>query len=260
MFDPANPTLRRRLAKGDCIGAVWLSLGSVALCELAALSRPDAIVIDMQHGLWDRLSLEAAIGVTPSSVPVLVRVGENTAAAIGQALDAGAEGVIVPLVESAEAARAAVAAARYPPKGTRSGGGIRPLAHFPDYVAAAGALVVAVMIETRLGLRHARAIAAVPGVDMVFIGTGDLALSIGAFPADTARTDLDPLRKLALLFEPQNVLRRVRHQLPKFFLGDDAGNLGRHRGGSTAVHIPPGDNVWPTDGLPSIVLYFLLFR
>ena len=189
MFDPASPTLRRRLAKGDCIGAVWLSLGSVALSELAARSGPDAIVIDMQHGLWDRQSLEAALGVSPSSVPVLVRVGENTAAAIGQALDAGAEGVIVPLVESAEAARAAVAAARYPPKGIRSGGGIRPLAHFPDYVAAAGALVVAVMIETRRGLRNARAIAAVPGVDMVFIGTGDLALSIGAFPADTARTE-----------------------------------------------------------------------
>ena len=189
MFDPARPTLRRRLAKGDSLGAVWLSLGSVALCEIAARGRPDAIVIDMQHGLWDRLSLEAAIGATPSDVPVLARVSENTPAAIGQALDAGAEGVIVPLVETVAQARAAVAAARYPPQGARSGGGVRPLANFPDYVAAAGAIVVAVMIETKTGLRNARAIATVKGVDLVFIGTGDLALSLGAFPADTARVD-----------------------------------------------------------------------
>ena len=127
------------------------------MVELAARAKPDAIVIDMQHGLWERAALEAAIGVTPAAVPVLVRVAENSAIAIGTALDAGAEGVIVPLVETAAQARAAVAAARYPPRGARSGGGIRPLAQFADYVAAAGgAIVVAVMIETNKGLQCPR--------------------------------------------------------------------------------------------------------
>lgn len=183
MFDPRHPTLRKRLERGDALGVFWLSLGSVSLCELAARARPDAIVIDMQHGLWDRRTLEDAMGVVPSDIPVLARVAENSRAAIGEALDAGAEGVIVPLVECAEQARAAVALAHYPPRGSRSGGGVRPLADFVEYYKAAeSAIFVCVMIETENGARNARQIAAVEGVDMVFIGTGDLALSLGAFP------------------------------------------------------------------------------
>ena len=183
MFDPRRPTLRYRLDRGDRLGVAWLALGSVALCEIAARARPDAIVLDLQHGLWDRLSMEHAIAAVPSDIPVLVRVAENTPLAIGQALDAGAEGVVVPLVETAKQARAAVAASRYPPKGERSGGGVRPLVDFVDYVGAAERnIVVAVMIETKRGVRNARAIAAEPGVDLVFIGTGDLSLSLGTFP------------------------------------------------------------------------------
>jgi 2-keto-3-deoxy-L-rhamnonate aldolase RhmA len=190
MFDPHRPTLRYRLHRGDSLGVFWLSLGSVALCELAARSRPDAIVIDMQHGLWERTTLELAIGVVPCDIPVMVRVAENTPLAIGQALDAGAEGVIVPLIETAKQARAAVAASHYPPRGKRSGGGVRPLADFVDYVDAAGrSIVVCLMVETEKGRRNARKIAAVEGVDMVFIGTGDLALSIGCFPQIDARHD-----------------------------------------------------------------------
>jgi 2-keto-3-deoxy-L-rhamnonate aldolase RhmA len=184
MLDPRRPTLRYRLDKGDRLGVAWLSLGSVALCELAARARPDAIVLDLQHGLWDRVSTEHAIAAVPAEIPVLVRVAENTPAAIGQALDAGAEGIIVPLVETAKQARRAVSAAHYPPRGERSGGGVRPLSDFVDYVAAAErAIVVCVMIETARGVRNARAIAAAQGVDLVFIGTGDLALSLGTFPA-----------------------------------------------------------------------------
>jgi 2-keto-3-deoxy-L-rhamnonate aldolase RhmA len=134
MYDPRRPSLRYRLDKGDTLGVAWLALGSVALCELAARARPDAIVLDLQHGLWERASMEHAIAAVPSDIPVLVRVAENTPLAIGQALDAGAEGVIVPLVETAKQARAAV-----------------------------------------------------EGVDMVFIGTGDLALSLGTFPNADAR-------------------------------------------------------------------------
>lgn len=182
MFDPRQPTLKTSLATGKCLGVVWLSLGSVAIAELAARSRPDAVVIDMQHGLWERRDLEAAIGVVPSAIPVIVRVAENSALAIGTALDAGAEGVIVPLVETAKQARRAVSHAKYPPHGERSGGGVRPLQDFVNYVDAAGHIAVMVMVETAKGLANVDEIAAVDGVDMVFIGTGDLALSIGAFP------------------------------------------------------------------------------
>src|SRR3954453_9341322 len=188
MFDPSRSKLRFRIDRGDCLGVVWLAMGSVAMVEAAARSRPDGIVLDLQHGLWDRRDLEAAIGIVPPEIPVLVRVAENSATAIGQALDAGAEGVIVPLVESAKQAEKAVSYSRFPPHGIRSGGGVRPLADFISYTQAAErGIVVIVMIETAKGVKNARRIAKVEGVDMVFIGTGDLALSIGTFPNSDPR-------------------------------------------------------------------------
>jgi kynurenine formamidase/2-keto-3-deoxy-L-rhamnonate aldolase RhmA len=175
-------TLRRRLGQQP-LAALWMSLGSAPLVELAAwAAQADAVIIDMQHGLWDRATLEHALGVIPTEVSALVRVAENSPPAIGQALDAGAEGVIVPLVESDSEAAAAVAAARFPPTGKRSGGGVRPLAgDFGAYCALANQrTVVGVMIETERGVYNATAIARTPGVDFVLIGTGDLSLSLAA--------------------------------------------------------------------------------
>jgi 2-keto-3-deoxy-L-rhamnonate aldolase RhmA len=189
MFDPRHPSFKARLSDGDCLGAVWLALGSAVLAEMAAREHPDAIVLDSQHGLWHRRELEAAIGLVPSRIPVLVRVEDNTMTVIGSALDAGAEGVIVPLVESAEQAAQAIASVRYPPRGRRSGGGVRPLHDFGCYLRGADALATVVMIETLAGVEQATAIAATEGVDMVFIGTGDLALSLGVGPADVAYAD-----------------------------------------------------------------------
>lgn len=182
MFDPHRPTLKTRLAHAPCLRAAWFALGSAAIVELAVRARPDAIVIDQQHGLWERREMEAAIGIVPSAIPVLVRVAENSALAIGTALDAGAEGVIVPLIESAEEAARAVRSSRYPPRGMRSAGGVRPLLDFESYVQGAASIATIVMIETREGLAQADAIAATEGLDMIFIGTGDLALSLGVAP------------------------------------------------------------------------------
>jgi 2-keto-3-deoxy-L-rhamnonate aldolase RhmA len=179
-----RPSLRDRLARGDGLDAIWLSLGSVAIAEIAARGEPGVVVIDMQHGLWERASLEAAVGLASPHAPVVVRVADSSPAAISQALDAGAEGILAPLVETPEQAAAVVAAARFPPLGARSGGGVRPLRDFVGYVAQANAFtMVGVMIETRAGVERASEIAAVPGVDLVFIGTGDLGLSLGEFPA-----------------------------------------------------------------------------
>ncbi len=173
--------LRARLRTSGVLLA-WFSMGSVPLTEIGATRGFDAAVIDLQHGLWDRLGthLAAAIFVAP---PIIARVATNSLAAIGEALDSGACGVLVPLVETAEHAAAAVSAALFPPRGTRSGGGVRPVAQgFARYHAAYSAPLIGVMIETKTGLGNAAAIAAVPGIDFVFIGTGDLALSIGCFP------------------------------------------------------------------------------
>lgn len=186
MFDPAHPSLKSRLG-GGTLGLGWFALGSPALVEIAVGAGVEAVVIDMQHGLFDRVTLEGAIAVVPADVPCLVRVEDQTPAAIGRALDAGAEGIIVPLVESAEEARRLAAACHYPPKGVRSGGGIRPLRDFAGYRRAADdAIAVGVMIETAAGVADAEAIAATAHVDFVFIGTGDLALSLGTTPARQA--------------------------------------------------------------------------
>src|SRR5262249_40853148 len=127
MFVSRRSTLRYRIDRGDCLGVIWLSLGSVALAEIAAKAKPDPMILDLQHGLWERHNVEAAIGIVPPEVPVLARVAENSLSAIGQALDAGAEGVVVPLVETRKQAAKAVRAAHYPPVGKRSGGGVRPI-------------------------------------------------------------------------------------------------------------------------------------
>jgi 2-keto-3-deoxy-L-rhamnonate aldolase RhmA len=174
-------TLRHRLGRQP-LAALWMSVGSATIIELARAAQADAVIIDMQHGLWDRATLEQAVGAVAPGASALVRVAENSPIAIGQALDTGAEGVIVPLVESADEAAHAVAAARFPPQGHRSGGGVRPLGgNFMDYLATANErTVVGVMIETARGVDNAAAIAGTPGVDFVLIGTGDLSLSLGA--------------------------------------------------------------------------------
>ncbi len=184
MFHPDHPTLKTRIAAGDCLAVSWLALGSVAVTEIAARAGADAIVLDLQHGLWERRDLEAAIGLVPADIPVIVRVAENSALAIGTALDAGAEGVMVPMIESAADAAQALRHAKYPPHGTRSAGGVRPLKDFGAYVQGAHQLAVLVMIETVAGLAQATEIAAVPGLDMVFIGSGDLSLSLQVGGAD----------------------------------------------------------------------------
>jgi 2-keto-3-deoxy-L-rhamnonate aldolase RhmA len=188
VLDWHDMNLRWRLGQQP-LAALWMSMGSTAIIELAGSAQADAVVIDMQHGLWDRASLECAVGTVATGTSALVRVADNTAVSIGQALDTGAEGVIVPLIETSAEAAHAVAAARFPPQGRRSGGGVRPLAgDFLDYCTSANErTVVGVMIETARGVDNASAIAQTPGVDFVLIGTGDLALSLGASEDHAAR-------------------------------------------------------------------------
>jgi 2-dehydro-3-deoxyglucarate aldolase/4-hydroxy-2-oxoheptanedioate aldolase len=172
------PALKSRLKSGPAVGCHWLSLGSPAVAELAADAAPDAIVIDLQHGLWDRSSLETAIGAVAGRAPVLARVADQSDYAIGSALDAGAHGVIVPMVNSAAECARVVSATQYPPTGHRSGGGARTSANFAAYREAAQHLVASVMIETAEAVEAAEAIAATPGLDLIFIGPGDLSLSL----------------------------------------------------------------------------------
>jgi 4-hydroxy-2-oxoheptanedioate aldolase len=162
------------------IGA-WCSTGSVHVAELLDAAGFDYVCIDCQHGLsgGGADALPALVGVR-RSVPV-VRVPSNDAGWIGRALDTGAHAVFVPMVSSAADARRAARACRYAPDGVRSWGTNRSsLTGSPAEVNAAVSCYV--MVETREAVECVDAIAATPGVDGIYVGPADLAVSMGFGP------------------------------------------------------------------------------
>ncbi|GAB3600384.1 HpcH/HpaI aldolase family protein [Microbacterium tumbae] len=180
------PSFRERLAGSSTpqIG-MWVCSGSPLVAEIAAGSGVDWLLIDMEHSansldsVLHQLQAVAAYPVAP-----LVRVPWNDPVIIKQVLDLGAQDLIVPMVSSAAAAEAAVAATRYPPHGIRGvGSALSRSARWnrvDDYLQGAGTHVsLTVQIETAAGVENAADIAAVEGVDAVFVGPSDLAASLG---------------------------------------------------------------------------------
>jgi 4-hydroxy-2-oxoheptanedioate aldolase len=170
---------------GKWVALGWLSVPNSFTAEMMARQGFDALCVDLQHGLNELpnlLPMLQAISQT-DTVPV-VRVPWNDPAIIMKALDVGAYGIIVPLVNTAAEAAAAVAACRYPPVGIRSSGPIRAM-HYggANYQAEAnGEIVVLAMIETKEGLANLDAICATPGLDGVYIGPADLSYALGLPP------------------------------------------------------------------------------
>ena len=163
----------------------WLGVPSFFSAEVMAHQGWDTLTIDMQHGLidyGDAAPMLAAIATT-RTVP-MVRVPWLDPGIVMKSLDAGALGVICPMVNSRIEAEAFAACLRYAPRGRRSAGPIRAvLAHGADYAARADDLVVGLaMIETRTALESIDAIVSVPELDGVYIGPNDLALSLGVAP------------------------------------------------------------------------------
>lgn len=153
--------------------------------EAAARAGYDYVVVDLQHGIASEPEALAMIqGAEAGGAIPLVRVATNAEVTIGRALDLGALGVIVPMVNDAESARAAVNACRYPPIGARSYGPVAAMARYSDVYAdhANEAIVCLVMIETSTALAQLDEILAVPGVDGVYVGPVDLSLSLGLPP------------------------------------------------------------------------------
>jgi 4-hydroxy-2-oxoheptanedioate aldolase len=166
----------------------WAVLDAPVATERLARAGYDYVALDAQHGLIGYsglLSSLMAIDAGGAAVG-LVRVEANNATPIGRALDAGAAGVIVPLVDTAEDAAAAVSAARYPPSGIRSYGPMRSALRVgPEPALANESVLVLAMIETPLGLANVKEIAATPGLDGLYVGPSDLTLAVGgAFPGD----------------------------------------------------------------------------
>ena len=181
-----------RLRRREPLIGYWVATDNPVATERIASVGYDYVCLDMQHGLIGFAGMVANVIATDAGgSSSVVRVGANDPALIGRALDAGARAVIVPLVNTAEEAAAAVAACRYQPGGIRSFGPSRaPLRVGAGDVASVDAAVACiVMIETAAGLANVDAICSTPGLDGVYIGPSDLSIALGA-PRAGAVADL----------------------------------------------------------------------
>jgi 4-hydroxy-2-oxoheptanedioate aldolase len=172
----------QRLRSRATISGYWISSGSPVLVERVAMTGYDYVCIDLQHGLMDYAAmLNSLIAIDAGGSAAVVRVPNHDPAWIARALDAGAQTVVVPLVNNAAEAAQVVSACQYPPAGIRSFGPTRSSLRIgPDPRDADAAVGCVVMIETAEGIDNIESICAVPGLTGVYVGPSDLALALGA--------------------------------------------------------------------------------
>ncbi|MFK3659086.1 HpcH/HpaI aldolase/citrate lyase family protein [Scandinavium sp. NPDC088450] len=186
--------LKRTLAENRPVINGWLAIPSSYSAEIMGHQGYDAVTVDLQHGMIDfasALTMLQAISAT-SAVP-LVRVADSTPAQIMRVLDAGAYGVICPMISTAEQTQRFVSACRYPPEGVRSFGPARGLLYGgADYSLHANREILTLaMIETREGLINLDAILETEGLDGVFIGPNDLSLTLtGTASAESTHPEM----------------------------------------------------------------------
>ena len=188
--------LKQIWASGGAALNAWLHIPSGFSAELVAKAGWDSVTVDLQHGVQDYMSLVQCFqAIYPHSLVPLARVPSLEPGIVGKVLDAGAYGVICPMVNTADQARAFVSYCRYPPVGARSNGPIRHGVYMPipTYQQTANEDVLCIpMIETVEALENLEAILAVPGIDAVYIGPTDMCFSLGIPP----RVDQDDPRLL----------------------------------------------------------------
>ena len=177
-------TLKAALKRGEKQIGLWLTLGSPTATEICARAGLDWLLIDMEHTVTHEAEvlqhLRAAVGGTAEP---MVRIPWNDAVVVKRVLDIGVRSILVPYVQNAEEARRAVSATRYPPHGIR---GYSGMSRANDYARqkgyAAGAseeIFLAVQVESPEAIENAGEIAAIDGIDGVFVGPNDLAANMG---------------------------------------------------------------------------------
>ena len=183
--------LRALWASGGTAVGAWLVLREPLIAEAASRAGYDYVCVDLQHGVlgFEHLNEMVAAIALGTATPI-VRVPFNEPWMIGRALDAGALGVIVPQVESGDAAMRAVSACRYAPAGSRSIGPTGAIAHFGvGYFGTANVDVLCiVMVESALAVERVDEIVATAGVDAVYVGPADLSLTLD-LPPGVDQTD-----------------------------------------------------------------------
>jgi 4-hydroxy-2-oxoheptanedioate aldolase len=176
--------VRQKLREGKPSFGTWLSLDNLHSARVLARAGFDWLTLDLEHSAidWSRAAAVFALVADAGCVP-LCRVPEGNHFLIKRALDAGAWGIVVPMVNTVEQARLAIAAARYPPQGNRSaGGGMHALGFDASageyYERANEEILVVLQTESPAGVDNAEAIYSLPGCDAIFVGPVDLSFTM----------------------------------------------------------------------------------
>lgn len=178
--------VKQRLQSGEVVvGTMIFEFSTTGIGRLAAAAGADYVIYDMEHTGWGSDTTRTLLATTPEAIAPIVRVPANLPYLVGQQLDLGALGVMVPMVETAEMAQTLAASAHYPPDGRR--GAAFGIAHddyvggdIPNKVESANENVLTIaQIETSGGVENAEAIAAVDGIDVLFLGHFDLTSFLG---------------------------------------------------------------------------------
>jgi 2-keto-3-deoxy-L-rhamnonate aldolase RhmA len=193
--------LREKIISGQMVVGTWLQIPDVAVVEILAQAGFDYLLIDGEHAPINPSELvPLALAAERRGCPIIYRVQTNSADLIKAALDVGVDGLMVPMVETAAEATAVVAAAKYPPAGRRGMGPWRASNYYMDfqsYIASANErTAIIVQIESAGAVERAAEIAALPGIDALFVGPADLAGSLGLPVGTTEPRMIEALKRV----------------------------------------------------------------
>lgn len=216
MQTPTNH-FKAMLGDGPVQLGFWLSLANPNIAEICAGAGYDWVLIDAEHGAQTLPGIADQLRAVDATPPcsAIVRVPGHDPVTIRQVLDLGAQTIMVPMVDTAQQAATIVRAARYPPEGERGIGGARAArwGRYPAYVAEANTqLCVIAQIETAEAVANIETIAAVDGIDALFIGPADLAASLGLLGAanfpELAKITGEALNRIRAAGKPCGILSR----------------------------------------------------
>ncbi|HNQ68843.1 MAG TPA: aldolase/citrate lyase family protein [Bacteroidales bacterium] len=189
-----NKTLKKKLKKNEITIGSWITIGHPAIAEILSNAGFDWLTVDIEHNSIDNLMVQNLISTIQSkNIAALVRVSKNEEVVIKHVLDAGADGIIVPMINTAEEAQKAVEYAKYPPIGKRGVGLSRAQNYglgFNDYKEwVKNDLVIIAQIEHIEGVKNIQKIISTKGIDGIIIGPYDLSGSLG-YPGEYERDEV----------------------------------------------------------------------
>lgn len=202
-------SLEAAWAQGGAALGGWVSSSLEFSLDLFRRAEYDYIAIDCQHSVYSEAQVAATVvRLVPGGPAIVVRVSKNDPALIGKLCDAGADGIIVPMVNSAGEAAAAVAATHYPPRGVRSFGPHGPGLRGTSLTELGERVSVFAMIETSEGLKNVEEITAVDGLTGIYVGPSDLSIGLGLDPMQAFTTDqlVEPVGQIRKACENSGVI------------------------------------------------------